>query len=177
MEPSVEGVEPGLADSPPERLHVACRYAGTADAVYVALADQPHLFELCPGGEPDISSACAVHFYTEIASGVGKDQLNELLRKLWVRVMDEPDPGQIDAKRQRRLLARIQRHQRRDHRRYLLVAPGQPSELGSSGYGEWAKQLDLGLVLHAEGDCPHLLMDETELIDSLLEYLQLLETF
>lgn len=116
MEPSAEGVEPGLADCPPERLHVACRYAGTADAVYVALADQPHLFELCPGGKPDISSAFAVHFYTEIARGVGQDQLNELLRKIWVRVMDEADPGQIDAKRQRQLMARIQRHQRRDHR-------------------------------------------------------------
>jgi hypothetical protein len=159
----------------PMRLHIACRFPGTADAVYFAAEDLPNLLQARPRSS-DIASAYAVHHEDLIAGGQGDDLRAELLSKLWVTVMDEELPMQIEPKHEQQLIARIARHHRRDGRRYLFAAAGAAAWLNDSDYRRWADQLQIGLVLYEEGDCPLLLVDEAELIDSVREYLRLLET-
>jgi hypothetical protein len=165
-----------IAASPPERLHLACQFAGTAEAVYFALGDLPNLLERRVR-EPDIASALVVHFDDLLPPGEGEDRRQALLRKLWVRVMGEEPPARVDGKREQQLLSRIRRHAVRDGRRYLLAANGPREWLAESEYSRWADGLHLGLVLHEAGECPYLLMEEPELIDAVREYLDLLETF
>jgi hypothetical protein len=159
----------------PMRLHVACRFPGTADAVYFAVEDLPNLLQARPRSS-DIASAYAVHHDDLIAGGQGEDLRAELLSKLWVTVMDEALPARIEPKHEQQLIARIARHDRRDGRRYLFAAAGTAAWLNDSDYRRWADQLRIGLVLYEDGDCPLLLVEEAELIDSVREYLTLLET-
>ena len=173
---SDEGDLAAIAASPPERLHLACQFPGTAEAVYFALGDLPNLLERRVR-EPDIASALAVHFDDLLPPGEGEDRRQALLRKLWGRVMGEESPARVDGKREQQLLSRIRRHAGRDGRRYLLAANGPREWLAESEYSRCADGLHLGLVLHEAGECPYLLMEEPELIDVVREYLDLLETF
>jgi hypothetical protein len=84
-------------------------------------------------------------------------------------------PGKIDDRHYKELMSRIRRHWDRDGRRYLLVAPGPKDWCRTSHYREWADELRLGLVLREEGNCAYLLLDEPDLIDTVREYLELLE--
>ena len=67
---SDEGDLAAIAASPPERLHLACQFPGTAEAVYFALGDLPNLLERRVR-EPDIASALAVHFDDLLPPGEG----------------------------------------------------------------------------------------------------------
>ena len=163
-----------VAATPPQRLHLACQFSGTADAVYFALGDLPNILERRLK-EPDIASAQAVHLDELIPAGEGEDLRQALLRKLWTRVMGDELPARIDDKLERQLMARIRRHDGRDQRRYLLAARGPSAWIAESQYADWAQALHIGLVLYEDGECPYLLVEEPDLIDSVREYLELVE--
>lgn len=163
-----------VAATPPQRSHLACQFPGTADAVYFALGDLPNVLERRLK-EPDIASAQAVHLDELIPAGEGEDLRQTLLRKLWTRVMGNELPARIDDKLERQLMARIRRHDGRDQRRYLLAARGPSAWIAESQYADWAQALHIGLVLYEDGECPYLLVEEPDLIDSVREYLELVE--
>jgi hypothetical protein len=164
----------GVAGSPPNRLYLACRYEGTADVIYCALWDLPHLLDRY-SRENGVVSRGAVHLDDLLPSGQGEDLRQEVLKKLWVMVVDEDLPGRIDQKRYGQLVSRIRRHGRRDNKRYFVVARSPSNSTARDPYGGLAEELQLGLALHREGECDYLLMEETDLIDTAYEYLQLLE--
>lgn len=170
-------IEPGPTNlKDPQRLHVVARYAGVADAVYFSYTELAHLLELQPG---DIASAQAVHVCDDIASNLGENERQDLLHRLWQRVMlGEASPGRIDAEAEGRLRSRIERHRTRknDPTHYVLNAPGSRQALTATNWRGVADALGLGLVLHSDGTCPCLLLDDSDLIDTVREYLYLLET-
>jgi hypothetical protein len=158
----------------PEHLYLACGYEGTADVIYCALWDLPHLLERYSQDDGVVSRG-AVHLNDLLPSGQGVDLHQEILKKLWVMVMDEGLPGRIDERRYGQLVSRIRRHGRRDNKRYFVVAQSPGNAAVSDNYRGLAEKLYLGLALRTEGRCDYLLMDETDLIDTACEYLQLLE--
>ncbi len=164
-----------VADAPPEHLYLTCEYPGTAEMVYCALWDLPHLLSR-HNKEIGVMDQGAVLLDDLLPSGQGEDLRQEIIKKLWLMVMAEELPARIDSKLFQQLLARIKRHHERDKRVYLLVAPAPADRSDPTNYQNWARELHLGLTLRTDGQCTHLLMDETELIDSAREYLQLLET-
>lgn len=163
-----------IAAAPPERLHLACQFGGTGDLVFCALADVPNLLARSDQ-DRGIASVNAVHLDDRVSRGVGPDLRQEVLKTLWKRLMVGDPPGRIERKDYDLLLARIQRHRARDGRRYLLTAPGPRDWCDDSDCRRLADELRLSLVLHQEGQCPHLLLDEPDLIDTVREYLELLE--
>ena len=165
-----------VADAAPEQLYLTCEYSGTAEVVYCALWDLPHLLDR-QGRDFGVSGDGAIRLDDLLPSGQGEDLRQEIIRKLWTMVMNEATPVRIDDRNYKRLVTRITRRHDRDNRVYLLVADAPHEGAVSQEYRQWAGQLHLGLALRGEGHCTHLLMDETELIDSAQEYLQLLETF
>jgi hypothetical protein len=164
----------GQAPIDADRVRVACKLPGTADAIFVALRDQQHEFAL--SSHADICSKYSIHFYTEIAGNPGPDRRTELIRKLWERVTNKPAPPVIDDDAERDLFHRIEAHARRDRRRYLLVAGDAKETDSSSMLIPWAQEFGLSLITHHPGQSPHLLMAETRLIANIREYLELLET-
>ena len=105
----------------PEYLYLTCSYEGTPDVIYCALWDQPHLLERY-SRDIGIASSGAVHVSDLLPSGQEDDLRQEVLKKLWEMVMDTELPGRIDDKRFRQLVSQIRRHERRDNKRYFVVA-------------------------------------------------------
>jgi 3',5'-cyclic AMP phosphodiesterase CpdA len=162
-----------VAAAGPDRLHLACRFGGTGDVVFCALSDLPHLLTR---RDRDIAASTAIHLDDLLSGGQGKDLRQEVLKKLWKDVMPEDLPGRIEGNDYNRLIRRIERHGRRDKRRYLLAALGEREWCKQGQYRDLADDLNLGLVLYEDGQCAHLLLDEPDLIDLVREYLELLET-
>lgn len=166
-----------VAESKADRLHLACRFRGTADVVYAALWDLPHWLDAHPK-EADIVGNHSVHADELLPSGVGRDLEQEILRKLWARIENKAErdiPDRIDGNELRLLMSRLKRA-RSEGRGYLFVATG-PAEWCERGkHCDIADRLHLGLVIHDDGECHHLLLDEVDLIDRIREYLTILET-
>jgi len=175
VNPATRDADPGnVAAAAPEHLYLACSYEGTPDVIYCALWDLPHLLERY-SRDNGVASRGVVHLNDLLPSGQGEDLHQEVLKKLWEMVMDEGLPGRIDEKRYHQLVSRIRRHGWRDKKRYFVVAQSPGNRVVSDNYRDLADKLHLGLALCTEGRCNYLLMDETDLIDTAYEYLQLLE--
>ena len=168
-----------LIQSGPGRLHVVCELEVTAGVIYAATRDlTPSFYRDDQDGRPLYEHA--VYFPSEIAYGVGEDQRQDLLKKLWWMLIDDQRaeiPDRIEGRALQQLIKAIAMRLRRRQRHYLLIAPGTEDQLHGGGYASWAKDLGIGLVLYEEGDCPHLLDLEGSLKDGLRDYLELLESF
>ena len=158
----------------PENLYLACTYEGTADVIYCALWDLPHPLE--PYAQDDgVVSRGAVHLNDLLPSGQGEDLRQEVLKKLWLMVMGGEPPGRIDGRRYEQLVFRIEHQGKRDNKRYFVVAQSVDNPVVRNPYQYLTTGLRLGWALRTEGHCDYLLVDETALIDTAYEYLQLLE--
>jgi hypothetical protein len=174
VNPAADSDLAAIAAARPEQVHLTCQFGGTGDLVYCALADIPHLLTR-RGSDRDIQSTNAIPLDDLLPSGTGGDQRQEILRKLWKLVMDGDAPGRIEGRDFDLLMARIRRKRDRDQCRYFITTVGPPDWCRASEHRRWADELHLGLVVHQDGDCCHLLLDEPDLIDTVREYLELLE--
>lgn len=159
-----------------DHLYLACQYGGTAEAVYCALKGITHALE--PHDDPlDVKSSVAVHIHDYLPSGADGDLRQEILRKLWVKVMDGEAPSRIDGRNYQALVSTIHMSKELKGQQFILVATG-PREWGeASNHKKAATDFHLGLVLHEEGECPHLLLEEENLVAAVRLYLKLLKDF
>ncbi len=174
VHPGLEYEIDALAGSPPARLKMASRYAFSGEIAYFALGDllqQLRLRSDCG----DITGAQSLYFISDIAGGQGEDLYQELLRKLWVLVMERPDHGYLSVQEEQVLMGRIENHARRDRRRYLVVMPPGERTLPALLDRQWKGSVKPGILEHEPGECRYLLTQEQTLFTLLLDYLELLE--
>ncbi|WP_295885711.1 serine protease [uncultured Thiohalocapsa sp.] len=174
VDPGLDYDVDALAGSPPARLKIASRYAVSGEIAYFALGDLLQQLRLQPDSD-DIASAQSLCFVTDIAGGQGEDQYQELLRKLWMRVMGEPDPGRLSDKQEDLLMGLIWNQSRRDRRRYLIVMPAEEQAFPALLDRKWTGRVKPGILEHEPGQCRYLLAQEKELFALLYDYLRLLE--
>lgn len=159
-----------------DHLYLACQFGGTAEAVYCALKGITHSLE--PHDGPlDVKSSVAVHTHDYLPSGEDGDLRQEILKKLWVKLMDGDAPSRIDGKHYQALIRTIRMSREWRGQQFILAATG-PREWGeASNHKKAATDFHLGLVLHEEGECPHLLLEEENLVAAVRMYLKLLKDF
>jgi hypothetical protein len=180
VNPSASDAElAAVAAGSADQLFLACQYGGTAEAVYCALRNLSHVFG-SHEREQDVVSDLAVRLSWQLPSGLGEDERQEVLKKLWDKVMDAPLPAKIDGKHYDQLVVQLNLNRDWENRQFLLVAKGPWEWCNDSDYRRLADELHVGLVLRkelkrGEGQCAFLLLAEEELIGRVRHYLQLLE--
>jgi hypothetical protein len=175
-------VDPGLAydvdtlaGSSPARLKIASRYTVSSEIAYFALGDLLQQLELQADGV-DIASAQSIHFVGDIAGGQGEDQYQELLRKLWVRVMKKPDRGTLNDKQIDLLMGHIWHQSRLERRGYLIVTAAGEQTLPKLLDAHWTGPVKPGILEHESvSQCRYLLAQEETLFPLLHYYLMSLE--
>lgn len=165
-----------LADGSADHLYLACQYGGTAEAVYCALKGITHSLE--PHDDQlDVKSSMAVHTHDYLPVGEDGDLRQEILKKLWIKVMVGDVPSRIDGKHYNALVSSIHMSKELGEQQFILAATG-PREWGdASNHKKAATDFHLGLVLHEEGQCPHLLLEEENLVAAIRNYLKTLKEF
>ncbi|MBL8484771.1 MAG: hypothetical protein JNJ60_21430, partial [Rhodocyclaceae bacterium] len=157
-------------------LEIACRFGGTGDIVYCALADLTHELEK-KAKRADVAARNALHVEDLLAESPGLEARQTVLRKLWARLWPGDDiPARIDDANYGLLKARMARVGRQDKRRFFLTVPKSAGVPAAGDFDPLAADLQMAIVMRVEGECADLMIDECVLIDAVLGYLELLET-
>ncbi|MBX3667683.1 MAG: trypsin-like peptidase domain-containing protein [Rhodocyclaceae bacterium] len=158
-------------------MEIACQFAGTADVVYCSIADLSHDFER-QENPTDLHATLAIHVnHHLLPHGEAIDARQEVLRKLWEKLMPlEVSPARIDGKNLLRVESEMRIAGRQDKKRFFIATPKSGDMSHGGSLRSVADDLHMSLVMYVDGQCAHLLVDEFDLIQTVLGYMRLLET-